>query len=139
MAWMTCKVKTEYGGKPLAPGDQFEVRDVDVRVLVALDRASLMVDPPEPAPVPVNPRRAAADAARRAEQAADATAALREQYETLYGKRPFMGWGADVLREKIAAFVPEPPPAAESEAAPGDDTTADEPAAEVEPDVEGED
>ena len=35
--------------------------------------------------------------------------ALRERYESLYGKRPFMGWSADVLNEKIAAFAPPPP------------------------------
>lgn len=28
---------------------------------------------------------------------------LRRQYESLYGKKPFHGWKADVLSEKIAA------------------------------------
>lgn len=38
-------------------------------------------------------------------------AALRAEYQTLVGKRPFPGWGADVLREKIAAASePEPEP-----------------------------
>lgn len=29
-------------------------------------------------------------------------ASLRSEYEAAVGKRPFMGWGADKLREKIA-------------------------------------
>jgi hypothetical protein len=33
--------------------------------------------------------------------APDETAVLRAEYERVYGKRPFMGWGADKLREMI--------------------------------------
>lgn len=33
---------------------------------------------------------------------ANETAALRAEYEAIVGRRPFMGWGADKLREKIA-------------------------------------
>lgn len=36
------------------------------------------------------------------EEPANETVALRAQYESVFGKRPFMGWGADKLREKIA-------------------------------------
>ncbi|MFH5773584.1 hypothetical protein ACHFJ0_04980 [Paracoccus sp. NGMCC 1.201697] len=32
----------------------------------------------------------------------DDLAALREEYQTKIGKRPFNGWGADTLRKKIA-------------------------------------
>lgn len=32
----------------------------------------------------------------------DGLVALRAEYEHLVGKRPFMGWDADKLREKIA-------------------------------------
>ncbi|WP_201455570.1 hypothetical protein [Roseovarius indicus] len=38
-----------------------------------------------------------------AEEPADPISALREEYERVVGKRPFMGWDADKLREKIAA------------------------------------
>lgn len=31
-------------------------------------------------------------------------AALRSDYEALVGKRPFMGWGEDDLREKMATY-----------------------------------
>jgi len=32
----------------------------------------------------------------------DETAALRADYERIVGKRPFMGWDAEMLRAKIA-------------------------------------
>jgi hypothetical protein len=40
-----------------------------------------------------------------AETAVDETAALRAEYERVIGKRPFMGWDAAKLREKIEAFA----------------------------------
>ena len=40
-----------------------------------------------------------------AETAVDETAALRAEYERVIGKRPFMGWDAGKLREKIEAFA----------------------------------
>jgi hypothetical protein len=40
-----------------------------------------------------------------AETAVDETAALRAEYERVIGKRPFMGWDAGKLREKIEAFT----------------------------------
>lgn len=36
------------------------------------------------------------------EEPANETAALRAEYEAIVGKRPFMGWDAAKLREKIA-------------------------------------
>ena len=42
---------------------------------------------------PEQPKKPAADLA---------VSALREEYEAVVGKRPFMGWDADKLREKIA-------------------------------------
>ena len=32
----------------------------------------------------------------------DELASLREQYQAVVGKRPFMGWDADTLRQKMA-------------------------------------
>lgn len=40
-------------------------------------------------------------------KAVDDLSGLREEYETKVGKRPFMGWDADTLREKIAAAKSE--------------------------------
>lgn len=41
-------------------------------------------------------------APQRAVVEPDETQALREQYQQMFGKRPFMGWDADKLREKLA-------------------------------------
>ena len=46
------------------------------------------------------PTTAAADPAPSLE---DEMRALREEYEEVMGKRPFMGWDAETLRGKIAA------------------------------------
>ena len=46
------------------------------------------------------PTTAAADPAPSLE---DEMRALREEYEAVMGRRPFMGWSRDVLLEKIAA------------------------------------
>ena len=40
-----------------------------------------------------------------AETGANEMAALRAEYERAIGKRPFMGWDAGKLREKIEAFA----------------------------------
>lgn len=53
-----------------------------------------MVAAPAPAPVVVAP-------------GADDMAALRAEYQAVVGKRPFLGWGAETLREKIAAAKAE--------------------------------
>lgn len=41
-------------------------------------------------------------ATRQAESGQDETAKLREEYEAVVGKRPFMGWDAEKLRQKIS-------------------------------------
>lgn len=38
-------------------------------------------------------------------QAPDEMAALRAEYETVIGKRPFPGWSGEVLREKMEKFL----------------------------------
>jgi len=42
----------------------------------------------------------AAEAPKPAEP--DEMAALRAEYERVFGKRPFMGWDAEALRQKMA-------------------------------------
>lgn len=56
------------------------------RVLRKMGYAEPEVAVAEPAPSPEDEMRA-----------------LREAYEEALGKRPFMGWDAETLREKIAA------------------------------------
>lgn len=41
-------------------------------------------------------------AAKPADEAPDEMALLRAEYQDVLGKKPFMGWDADTLREKIA-------------------------------------
>lgn len=48
------------------------------------------------------PQKTAAKAAP-SRPADDERPALREEYERVFGKKPFAGWDADKLREKIAA------------------------------------
>lgn len=43
-------------------------------------------------------------AAKPAPSGDDETSALRAEYEAKAGKKPFMGWDADKLRDKIAAL-----------------------------------
>lgn len=47
---------------------------------------------------------APAKAAKPAPSGDDETTTLRAEYEAKAGKRPFMGWDADKLRDKIAAL-----------------------------------
>lgn len=69
-----------YGTRHLVAGEVFEARPADARLLKAIRKAADHVEP-EPSDV----------------------ASLRAQYEQMFGKRPFMGWDADALREKIAS------------------------------------
>jgi len=99
----------------LMPGDIFEVnRTRDVRVLRATRKAEEIrqpakVPPPPPevaakieaaiAPPPVEPgAMSTADGGLMPGELAQA----RADYEAAFGKRPFHGWSAEVLRQKIA-------------------------------------
>lgn len=79
-----------YGTRRLKAGDEIaDVSGPNARLLTALGRA-----------------REVARGEKKEVQAEiqqDAKAALREEYERVFGKRPFNGWDADVLREKLAA------------------------------------
>lgn len=93
--------KLEYvGAKPmtyhtrrLMAGDEIECSGPHARAWLATKKfreARPLADiPPPPAEL-------------LADLAGDDLAALRAEYAEKLGKRPFNGWGADVLREKIA-------------------------------------
>lgn len=90
-----------YNTRRLLPGDVFEVKPRDARVLLATRKVEAVR---EPANVPPPPPVVAAQIAAAAPPAADnELAGLRAEYETKLGKRPFLGWSAAMLREKIAA------------------------------------
>lgn len=85
---MTATRSMTYGTRRLKAGDSFEVTRQHARVLDALGRATYgtrAMVAPEPVP-----------------ELVDEMTVLRAEYETVLGKRPFMGWDADTLRVKIA-------------------------------------
>lgn len=97
----------KYDTRRLMPGDEFEVaRSRDARLLLATKRvrkaeaapAAPPVEPPAPAPAPVLPPVVEPTA-----PAPEDLSALRAEYETVVGKKPFHGWSAETLREKMAA------------------------------------
>ncbi|WP_422366405.1 hypothetical protein [Pelagibius sp.] len=82
------------GGKEFALGTQLEVSEVPrgwasrCRVLNDDDGKTLVTNPAD---------------TLEGGQEDDDLAALRAEYEEAVGKKPFNGWDADTLREKIAA------------------------------------
>lgn len=72
-----------YATRRLKADDQFDASRNDARVLTALGRARLIEQP--------------------VQEPIDERVPLREAYEAKFGKRPYMGWDAEALREKIAA------------------------------------
>lgn len=103
-----------YATRRLLPGDEFEAKPRDVRVLLATRKVSQVREPAAvPAPPPAVAEKIAAAVAPSAPPApptvgvmtssdADLTS-LRAEYEKVVGRRPFMGWDAGTLREKMAA------------------------------------
>lgn len=86
----------KYGTRRLKAGDVFEPRGRDARVLVFAGVAAEAPAAPRQVvkPAPLHEPVMAADD--------EALPSLRSEYERVYGKRPFMGWAAGVLRSKIA-------------------------------------
>jgi len=87
----------------LLPGDEFEVeKPRDARLLLATKRVrkveAARVEPPAPALTPVS-----APVVEVAAPAPEDLAAIRAEYEAAVGRKPFHGWNAETLREKIAA------------------------------------
>lgn len=126
MVDMIATKRLKYGTRRLTAGDPFEARhDRDARLLIGIGKARyatrdmVAADTPAVREVepqggyrryePVDPRRNTIDDTHRpAETLADAAEAderpaLRAEYEAKFGKKPFGGWSADVLREKLAA------------------------------------
>jgi len=70
------------------------LRERDAKLLQRLGRGTYMTRDmrAQPQPVVVEPATPAPD---------EALTALRAEYQEVVGKRPFHGWDADTLREKI--------------------------------------
>lgn len=82
MADLIATKALKYATRRLLPDDHFTTKNErDARILIGIGKA----------------RRA-----EKAEPAKDELAELRADYQEVVGKRPFYGWDADTLREKIA-------------------------------------
>jgi len=110
MVDMIATKRLKYGNRRLLPGDPFSARhDRDARLLIGIGKARyatrMMVADDEPAVryEPVDPRRNTIDDTHRPVEPADDRPALRAEYEAKFGKKPFAGWSAETLREKLAA------------------------------------
>lgn len=97
----------KYSTRRLLPGDEFEASNRDGRLLVAIRKARpVRTTGNLPAPPPGVAKKieaATAPVVPPAPVASDEVKSLREEYRAALGRAPFPGWGADVLREKIAA------------------------------------
>lgn len=122
---MTASRSMKYGTRRLEAGDVFDVQNRHVKVLEAVKRAKVAtgsvppmpaalktrVSRPVPTPAPAKPVPAEAEPVEPVadqageEQTGEAVSEdlteLRAEYERVIGRRPFMGWGGDVLRQKI--------------------------------------
>jgi hypothetical protein len=94
-----------YATRRLQAGDVFEAKSKrDHRVLLATRKVEAMREPASvPPPPPAVAKKIAEAVAPAAPPADDDLAALRAEYERAVGRRPFMGWDAATLREKMAA------------------------------------
>ncbi len=97
MADMIANKSMRYGTRRLLPDDGFTASSRDARVLHAIGKARYATRDM----VAVDERPARAPAPSPA--GVDVRPSLRAEYEAKFGKKPFMGWDAAALREKLAA------------------------------------
>lgn len=115
MVDMIATKRLKYGTRRLTAGDPFEARhDRDARLLIGIGKAryatrdATPVDEANFAKVTITTDRiidatSGDTISNVAPTPADERPALRAKYEAKFGKKPFGGWSADVLREKLAA------------------------------------
>lgn len=93
-----------YATRRLVAGDTIDVPRRYGRILVAVKKAVEVKDR-EKSTLPAPPARIMQKLSSNTpslDDEQDERPALRAQYKEVYGKAPFMGWDADILREKIA-------------------------------------
>lgn len=124
---MTATKKLTYAGKRLAAEDDFDAKSKgDARLLAAIGKAkyrttAVMSSPVQKEQGPLERslpkqygiRNAPPPPADDLPQPGDILAPLREEYQRVLGKKPYHGWDAETLREKIDAHIAAP--AAEAE------------------------
>lgn len=107
---MTATKKLTYAGKRLAAEDDFDAKSKgDARLLAAIGKAKYRTAAVSAAPV----QKATPAATTDLPAPGDIRGPLREEYQRVLGKRPYPGWDAETLREKIDAHIATP--AAEAE------------------------
>jgi hypothetical protein len=84
-----------YNTRRLMPGDEFDAKDRDARILVGIAKARRVREPGE---VPSPPE----SLTQKASGGSDDLSALRAEYQEKMGKRPFNGWDAETLNAKMA-------------------------------------
>jgi hypothetical protein len=94
-----------YNNRRLLPGDTFEANDRDARLLLAVRKAERVRKPVDLPPPPPDVAAKIVDAVGKPE---DALQRLRAEYEAVLGKRPYYGWDAAALTEKINAAKAAP-------------------------------
>lgn len=100
MVEVTAAKELRYGGRTILPGEKFEatVRDANLLQRIGKVAAENAADAPK-------------KTAKRAEPVSepdpnDEVAALRAEYTERFGKRPFMGWSPEQLRERMGETAP---------------------------------
>lgn len=94
-----------YATRRLKADDEFQATRRDARVLNAIGRATYATRDVVAAPSKRDPLDHDGDGRKGGSKKPEQTGelpGLRAEYEKAVGKRPFMGWDADTLREKIA-------------------------------------
>lgn len=84
-----------YGTRMMTAGEPMMLTGPAARAALATGKAT--------ATPPVDHDASAAPIAPPVKAVTDERPALREAYEKKFGKKPFGGWSAELLREKIAA------------------------------------
>jgi hypothetical protein len=87
-----------YNTRQMRAGEIFSAPKRDARILVATRGARVVRDEVEIQPPDPKLEDRIID-----RFAPETIKALRAEYESIFHKRPFMGWTADTLQEKIAA------------------------------------
>jgi hypothetical protein len=111
---MTAKILFGYAGQDRQPGSHFEAEsERDAKLLKVLGRAdyrttAIVAAPLQKSVKPATELPAPAAGEDDPPPPGDIIAPLREEYQRVLGKKPFHGWDADTLREKIAAHAAAP-------------------------------
>lgn len=102
-----------YNTRRLLAGDEFMARPTDARLLIAIRKASdpnvRVTGSVPPPPKELLKKVAATTPPASGDSGVPATELqeLRTAYQTALGKKPFNGWDADTLRQKIEAASTE--------------------------------